>query len=65
MIATIRIWLLLYSRVTVSRSIPVPYGIEEWSFPFEFDRVFWFASLENRVVEIRRAESAAILTASE
>jgi hypothetical protein len=60
-----RIWLLLYSRVTVSRSIPVPYGIEEWSFPFEFDRVFWFASLENRVVEIRRAESAAILTASE
>jgi len=61
-----RIWLLLYSRVTVSRSIPIPYGIEEWSFPFEFDRVFWFASLENRVVEIRQAESAAtILPASE
>jgi hypothetical protein len=52
-----RIWLLLYSRVTVSRSVPIPHGIEEWKFPFEFDRVFWFASLENRVVEIRRAES--------
>jgi hypothetical protein len=53
-----RVWLLLYSRVTVSRSVPIPYGIEEWRFPFEFDRVFWFASLENRVVEIRQAESA-------
>jgi hypothetical protein len=52
-----QVWLLLYSRVTVSRSIPVPYGIEEWRFPFEFDRVFWFASLENRIVEIRRTES--------
>ena len=52
-----QVWLLLYSRVTVSRSIPVPYGIEEWGFPFEFDHVFWFASLENRTVEIRRTES--------
>jgi hypothetical protein len=61
-----RIWLLLYSRVTVSRSIPISYGIDEWCFPFGFDRVFWSASLENRVVEIRRAESAAtILAASE
>jgi hypothetical protein len=53
-----QVWLLLYSRVTVSRSLPIPFGIEEWRFPFEFDRVFWFASLENGVVEIRRAESA-------
>ena len=53
-----RIWLLLYSRVTVSRSVPIPHGIEEWKFPFGFDRVFWFASLENDVVEIQRAESA-------
>jgi hypothetical protein len=52
-----QVWLLLYSRVTVSRSIPIPYGIEEWKFPFEFDRVFWFASLENKVVDIRRAVS--------
>jgi len=51
------VWLLLYSRVTVSRSVPIPFGIEEWRFPFEFDRVFWFASLENEVVEIERAES--------
>lgn len=59
------LWLLLYSRVTVARSIPIPYGIEEWRFPFEFDRVFWFASLENKVVEILRAESTEkILVAS-
>jgi hypothetical protein len=54
-----QVWLLLYSRVTVSRSVPIPRGIEEWKFPFEFDHVFWLACLENRVVEIRRAESAA------
>jgi len=52
-----QVWLLLYSRVTVSRSVPIPFGIEEWRFPFEFDRVFWFASLENKVVDIRRTES--------
>jgi hypothetical protein len=52
-----QVWLLLYSRVTVSRSVPIPFGIEEWRFPFEFDRVFWFASFENGVVEIQRAES--------
>lgn len=49
-----RVWLLMHSRVTVSRSVPIPHGIEEWQFPFEFDRVFWFASLENEVVEIER-----------
>jgi hypothetical protein len=52
-----QVWLLLYSRVTFSRGVPIPFGIEEWGFPFEFDRVFWFASLENEVVEIQRAES--------
>src|ERR1035438_5472630 len=51
-----QVWLLLYSRVTVSRSVPIPFGIEEWRFPFEFDLVLWFASLENKVVSIRRAE---------
>ena len=52
-----QVWLLLYSHVTVSRSVPIPHGIEEWKFPFQFDRVFWFASLENKVVEIQRVES--------
>ena len=52
------VWLLLYTTVTVSRSMPIPYGIDEWKFPFDFDRVFWFACLENQVVEIQRAESA-------
>ena len=53
-----RVWLLLYSTVTVSRSMPIPYGIDEWKFPFDFDRVFWFTCLENDVVEIQRAKSA-------
>jgi hypothetical protein len=51
------IWLLLYSRPNVSRSVPVPHGIEQWKFPFEFDRVLWFVILGNEVVEIQRAES--------
>jgi len=48
------LWLLLFSRVTVARSIPIPSGIDKWDFPFDFDRVFWFACLENKVVELRR-----------
>jgi len=47
------LWLLLFSRVSVARSVPIPAGIEEWQFPFDFDRVFWFACLENRVVELQ------------
>jgi hypothetical protein len=50
-----QLWLLLFSRVTVARSVPIPTGIEEWKLPFEFDRVFWFACLENKVVVIQRA----------
>lgn len=50
-----QVWLLLYSGVTVARSMPIPYGIQEWAFPFQFDRVFWFASLEGDFVEIQRA----------
>jgi hypothetical protein len=50
-----KVWLLLYSRVTVARGVPIPHGIEEWKFAFDFDRVFWLACLENKVVEIQRA----------
>jgi hypothetical protein len=53
-----QIWLLLYCGVTVARSMSIPHGIEEWKFPFEFDRVFWFTELEHQFVEIRRRESA-------
>jgi len=48
------LWLLLFSRVTVARSLPIPAGIEGSKFPFDFDRAFWFACLENRVVEFQR-----------
>jgi hypothetical protein len=50
------VWLLLYSRPTVARSVPIPYGIEQWGFPIDFDRVFWYACLENQVVEIREPQ---------
>jgi hypothetical protein len=48
------IWLLLYSCWDVARSVPMPHGIREWSFPFEFDRVFFFSSMSACVKEIRR-----------
>jgi hypothetical protein len=48
-----RVWLLLYSGVTVARSMVIPACAREWKFPFSFDRVFWFASLENEFVEIQ------------
>jgi hypothetical protein len=51
------VWLLLYMGVTVARSMPIPYGAEEWAIPFQFDRVFWFACLERQFVEIQRAHA--------
>ena len=52
-----RVWLLLYTSADVPRSLPIPHGIEEWRFSFRFDKVFWFTWLENKFVEIQRAES--------
>ena len=49
-----QVWLLVYSLVTVERSMSIPHGIEEWRFPFQFDRVFWFTCLEKRFAEIQR-----------
>jgi hypothetical protein len=51
-----QVWLLIYSTVAVSRSMSIPHGINEWRFPFDFDRVFWFAGLEGEVVEIGRLQ---------
>lgn len=52
------VWLLLYSTASVSRGMPIPHGINEWRFEFNFDRVFWFTCLQNQFVEIQRAETA-------
>jgi len=52
------VWLLLHTGVTTARSMMIPRGIEAWTFPFRFDRVFWFAALEGRFAEIQRAEAA-------
>jgi hypothetical protein len=48
------IWLLLYSCWDVARSVPMPHGIREWSFPTGFDRIFFFASSSVCVEEINR-----------
>jgi hypothetical protein len=48
------VWLLLFSSVTVARGVMIPACAQGWRFPFSFDRVFWFASLENEFVEIQR-----------
>jgi hypothetical protein len=53
-----KVWLLLYTGVTVARSMMIPHGMEEWKFPFQFDRVFWYADLEKQFAEIQRAEAA-------
>jgi hypothetical protein len=49
-----QVWLLLYTGVTVARSMPIPHDIETWHIPFTFDRVFWFTPLECQFAEIRR-----------
>lgn len=48
------IWLLLHSCWEVSRSVPMPYGIREWSCPSGFDRVFFFSSSSQCVEEIQK-----------
>ncbi len=53
-----QVWLLLYSASSISRGMPIPHGIGEWRFDFDFDRVFWFVCLGSEFVEIRRAKSA-------
>jgi hypothetical protein len=49
------IWLLLYSCAGVSRGIEMWPVVDEWSFAFDFDRVFFFATLNGSIVEIQRA----------
>jgi hypothetical protein len=53
-----QVWLLLYTTADVARGMPIPHGVEEWRFNFGFDRVFWFAGMERRFVEIYGAKSA-------
>lgn len=54
------LWLLLYTRVTVAGSMPIPLGAEKWQIPSQFDRVFWFAALENQFVEINQLGSKGL-----
>jgi hypothetical protein len=52
------IWLLLYTVSSVSRSMPIPHGLEDWVFKSEFDRIFWYVTLGDQFVEIRKSEVA-------
>ncbi len=52
------LWLLLYTVTSVSRSMPIPRGIEDWVFKSEFDRIFWYVCLGDQFVEIRKSEVA-------
>jgi len=54
-----KVWLLLYTGVTVARSMMIPHGIETWKFPFQFDRVFWFTALEGQFAEIQKRQTAS------
>jgi hypothetical protein len=36
----------------------IPFGIEQWHFHIDLDRVFWFTTLGNKFVEIQRGEMA-------
>ncbi len=49
-----KVWLLLFTGVTVARHMMIPHGIEEWKFPFRFDRVFWYTDSEKQFAEIQR-----------
>ena len=48
------VWLLIYSCAEVGRSVPMPCGINDWTFKFDFDRVFFYAVMDG-VEEIRKA----------
>lgn len=48
------IWLLLYSCCDVSRRVPMPHGIREWSCRSGFDRMFFFSSSSQCVEEIQK-----------
>ena len=49
------IWLLIASGASVSRGVPIPTrSIDEWKFPFDFDKVLLFSVMDNRVFEIGR-----------
>lgn len=54
----IPIWLLIYSDLSIPGGLYVPHDFENWSAPFEFDRVFVFAPLSNSLVEISNSNAA-------
>jgi hypothetical protein len=56
------IWLLIFSCMEVARGVPIPHGLNKLTFPFDFDRVFFFSGLDNAVVELRKGELQTLQT---
>jgi hypothetical protein len=52
-----QVWLLLYSSVSVSRGMPIPHGINDSRFEFNFDKIFWFFCLGNKFTKVRNSAS--------
>lgn len=52
----IPMWLLLFSSIDGVRGVPLPADIHAKSFPFDFDRVFFYAALSGSVEELRKAD---------
>ena len=48
------IWLLIYIAWNVTRGVPMPHGIGEWSFASSFDRMLFYSAMSESVEEIRR-----------
>lgn len=46
--------LLIYSCAEVSRNVEIVHGMDKWEFPFDFDCVFFFSVLHNRVIEFAK-----------
>jgi hypothetical protein len=53
------IWLLLYSDMSITGGIVIPHDMEKQRIAFDFDRVFLYAPLSNRVLEISGAAGLA------
>jgi hypothetical protein len=51
-----RVWLLIAAELfPLSSSFSVPPEIENWTFPFEFDKVLLLSGEDGRVFELKRA----------
>lgn len=53
---SVPMWLLLFSSIDGVRGVPLPADIHAKKFTFDFDRVFFYAALSERVEELQQAD---------